>query len=241
MNEQVFMHKTLAPGTQALLTQDQCPDNPRKEGTRITTIVAWHSQYEIADTQDFDTRDKFLNHILFQTRPDLEELLYENYPQSLEDCPPALREHLSAFRYPGVIRNLYLHDQDQIALSTTPYEETWGVCQVGYVLIPRETIVELGLSHHEAQRIINQEIAHKQEYANGFVYALSIQRNGQVEETCGDIYTIRETCTDPILGVYTYTRASLPDAQELDSLLAEMELTEEEHTQVTTSPWEQDC
>ena len=231
------MLKNLAPGTQALLQVDQAPQNPRQQGNTITTIVAWHSQWDITDTDEFDTPQSFQRHILFQDRPDLRDLLDEDTPQSLEDCPPELREHLRTFRYPGVICNLYLHQQseDEVILSTAPRLDLQHHRQIGYVLITGETMAELDLPRQEARRTIDQELACYQDCINGFVYVLLIQRHGQVEDACGNIHPARETPDHHP----QHVGDSLPDEQELNCLLGEMDLTDDERARIDTSPWEQ--
>ena len=238
MNQHVISRKTLGAGSAALLILDECAQNPRSEGENITTLVTWRRNLPLSDEHQFISPRDFLDHLILQGRPDIQELLDDNGIDGIRECPPQLRKHLRNSDYPGALQEVYILEHGGVSLSTRPFQDPWDSGPLGYIWIPRETILRMDLSHGDADRIVQWDLALCQEYVNGQVYALKLQRDGDLtQETMGDIYAIRERCLDEQQGTYEVASTGIPENEELDRLLLQMDLTQEETEEATRNQW----
>ena len=238
MSQHVISRKTLGAGSAALLVHDEFAQNPRREGENITTLVTWRRNLRLSDTQEFPSPRDFLDHLILQGRPDIRELLEDNGIDGIRECPPQLRKHLRNSDYPGELQEVYILEHGGVSLSTQPFQDSWDSGLLGYIWIPKETILKMDLSHGDADRIVQWDLALCQEYVNGQVYALKLQRDGdRTQETMGDIYALRERCLDEQQGTYEVASTGIPGDEELDQLLLQMELTREEAEEATRNEW----
>ena len=159
MNQHVISRKTLGAGSAALLILDEYAQNPRREGENITTLVTWRRNLPLSDEHQFISPRDFLDHLILQGRPDIQELLDDNGIDGIRECPPQLRKRLRNSDYPGALQVVYILEHGGVSLSTRPFQDPWDSGPLGYIWIPRETILRMDLSHGDADRIVQWDLA----------------------------------------------------------------------------------
>ena len=123
-----------------------------------------------------------------------------NY-QNREDCIEAVKERE---RNGDIVLPLYLYDHSGITISLSPFQCPWDSGQVGFVVIPRKTMLEEfgGKIFTKALKIKSLEIAQCEvieydSYLRGEVYGFVIDDNNEIGDSCwgfiGDIkYSIEQ-------------------------------------------------
>lgn len=148
---------------------DDNPCSPR-EDDNLGKMVCWHPRYALGDKHDYKTPQDFYASDEYKNR--------------------------------AVILPLRLYDHSGISMSTStsyPYDDIWDACQVGYIFITKERIVqEYGgaWETHKAkvQEILEGEVGTYDKYLRGHVYGFVLEQIVECK-TCKHIeYKHEDSC-----------------------------------------------
>ena len=124
---------------------------------------------------------------------------------------------------PGVIRPVNMHDHDDIRLNTEGFHGRWDSRHLGWMYITSRQMGKYSFSPEEAMKIIKAEVEELENYANGTVYGMLLERTGQNNKLSGDIHPSREHGIDDDL---------------LDEVLGGMDLSPDERRYAARAVWE---
>ena len=225
MGTEITIARKRLSGIQAArLIVDRCPPDPRACGNSMTTIVAWHPSHSMSDTKIYGSPQEFREKVLDQLernrakqRPTLVTVYEHESHHLVNDLMDADKNN------PGVIRTVYMHDRHRILLHTEEFHERWDSRHLGWVYITSRQMRDHSLSLEEAVKTINAELEELENYTNGTVYAILIERKGQHNEISGAIRSSRERSIDDNL---------------LDEVLEEMNLNTNERRHAAQAAWE---
>ncbi len=216
--------KRLSDIKTARLIVDECPPDPRAGGSAMTTIVAWRRDHRISDTEIYGTKQEFRENVLDRMernrtrRRPRPVRVYEHESRGM------VRDLMDAGRNnPGVIRQVHMDDHGGILPNTEGPHDRRDSRHLGWVYITSRQMRDHGLSLQEAMKTINAELEELENYANGTVYAVLLERTGQDNELTGDIYPSRERGIDDEL---------------LDEALCGMDLSPDERSRAAQAVWE---
>ena len=225
-----IISKTLPNGLTATLTLQTDPPHPRRDEDHITTITAWHPSLSLSDKRHHATSPRdFLIDIAWETHD-------ANQTKPLPGDRATYRQ-LSRYvqdNYRGVLRELHMHLHSSMLLSTTPFGIEPDSGQVGFVHITRESMDQHRLDKALATRAIESEIRHLQDYINGSVYSLDVERDGETVDSIDSIYA---SPPKPSLDQGIWTSNNMPSDEELDIWLSCMNLSEEDIEAITEVQW----
>lgn len=228
--EHSITSKTLPNGLTATLTLQTDPPHPRRDEDHITTITAWHPSISLSDKRHHATSPRdFLLDIAWETHG-------ANQPTPLPGNRATYRQ-LSRYvqeNYRGVLRELHMHLHSATLLSTTPFGIEPDSGQVGFVHITRESMDQHRLDNTLATRAIESEIRHLQDYINGSVYSLALEKDGETVDSINSIYA---SPPKPSLDQGIWTSNNMPSDEELDIWLSCMNLSEEDLQAITEVQW----
>ena len=222
--------KTLPNGLTATLTLETDPPHPRRDDDHITTITAWHSSLSLSDESHHATSPKdFL--------ADMASITHR--PNQTPPPPGHRATYKQLFRYiqenyQGLLKELHLHIHSAVILSTIPFEVEPDSGQVGFVHITKESIDQHRLDKALATKAIESEIRHLQDYINGSVYSLAVERNGEPVDSISSIYASPPR-NQPHHGIWT--SHNIPSEEELDIWLTCMNISEDELSAITEVQW----
>ena len=162
----------LKTGRTVIISQDDLTESPR-EWDKLTTMVCFHSRYNLGDDHDIDHND------------------YNGWDE--------MEEAIMRDEKPLVIEPLYLYDHSGITISTEPFGCRWDSGQIGFVYITQENIDSYGLViggeetwNDYLQRLslrLKNEVKIYDDYICGNVYYYQIEdENGEVVDSCGGFY-----------------------------------------------------
>ena len=234
----ILMSKTIGPNTKAILTYDDSPSHPRRDQDTVATIAAWHLRYTLSDQRTKQTPGEFKLGLWQDAVPGLLDGL-ECRTGSLDNAGGVVRKRVLETPYPGVIKPLFIYDHSMIALSTRDFRDPFDSGQVGWVYVTPERIRQHDLSPERAERIIEDEVTILQEYINGMVYLVLLQRYGQTVEAQGDIYAVTNEPPDGEPQDYRLVAThGDPSPEILDQALNNMDLTGAELDQTAQATWD---
>lgn len=175
------------------IIQDTDPISPR-EWDNATKLYCWHDRYNLGDDHSYDC-DDFIRDLAFESCDGLEDEVYrlENDVYSklyerefyygncaLTDCNAYAEKWIrprvdalidKALRKGYVVKPIYMYDHSGIALSTGAFSCPWDSGQVGYAVMPRETVDnEFGGNEDKAEKCIDAEVEVYSDYVSGNVW-----------------------------------------------------------------------
>ena len=216
-----FLKKIITPELSALLIIDTDPPHPREHSEPITTIAAWHRRFELSDEPKHRTPDEFQLHLWSQVIPDIQD----HGAQRFSALPHRLRTTLNNQDYPGFLNSIYIYNHSAIKLSTAPFNDTFDSGWVGWIYITPDGMKENGLDDERAMTIAKADLQELENYTNGQVYAIAMQRKGENDRVLGPIYT---------------EDGGHPKENLLDEVLADSgELNKEERKALFTTEWKE--
>ena len=222
--EKTIARKRLSAAETARLILDESPQDPRAGGSTMTTIVAWHPNYRMPDTEIYGTKQEFRENVL--DRMDKNRTSPRPRPVRVyeHESSGMVRDLMDASKNnPSVITPVHMYDQGDILLNTEGSHDDWDSRHLGWMYMTSRQMRDHGLSPEQAMRIIKTELEELENYANGTVYAILIERKGQNNELSGDIYPSREHGIDDNL---------------LDETLGNMDLSPDERRHAAQAVWE---
>lgn len=110
------MEYKLTNGNTLKIIQDENPTNPRTDYNQLTTMVCFHSRYDLGDKHDYNHKD-------YNGWGELEKAI--------------IKKEKPVFIFP-----LYLYDHSGITISTAPFSCPWDSGQIGFVYVTREKAYE---------------------------------------------------------------------------------------------------
>ena len=222
--EKTIARKRLSAAKTARLIVDESPPDPRAGGSAMTTIVAWHPNYRMSDTEIYGTKQEFRESVLDRMdknrtspRPRPVRVYEHESHQLVRDLMDASKNN------PGVIRPVYMYDHGDILLNTEGFHDDWDSRHLGWMYITSRQMRKYSFSLEQAMRIIKAELEELENYANGTVYGVLLERTGQDNEFNGDIYPSRGHRIDDNL---------------LDEALGNMDLSPDERRHAAQTVWE---
>ena len=208
----------------ARLIVDESPPDPRAGGSPMTTILAWRRNHRMSDTEIYGTKQEFGENVLDRmeknrtARRPRPVRVYERESRGM------VRDLMDAGRNnPGVIRQVHMHDHGNVLPNTEGTHERWDSRHLGWVYITSRQMGKYGFSPEEAMKTINAELEELENYANGTVYAVLMERTGQDNELTGNIHPGRQNSIDDEL---------------LDEALGGMDLSPDERRCAAQAVWE---
>ncbi len=216
--------KRLSDIETARLIVDESPPDPRAGGSAMTTIVAWRRDHRMSDTEIYGTKQEFRENVLDRmernrtARRPRPVRVYEHESHGM------VRDLMDAGRNnPGVIRQVHTHDHGNVLLNTEGSHDRWDSRHLGWVYITSRQMGKYGFSPEEAMKTMNAELEELENYANGTVYAVLLERTGQDNELTGNIHPSRGNSIDDDL---------------LDEALRGMDLSPDERSRAAQAVWE---
>ena len=187
-NDYVVTSKEVRPEFTAELLYDESPENPREWGTQVTVIYFWnHEHEELSDSRDIRSYDEAIRELYQKVYPELVDWLLEEEP------PQEVLDLIDHTPYPGTIRWLKVMDpRTETRLVPMTYPDTQDPCMGGVAFISDEKLQEEGLTREEGEIQIENDLVQLEQYINGNVYLLKIQRDGE-DEYIGSIYPTTQT------------------------------------------------
>ena len=216
--------KRLSDIETARLIVDESPPDPRAGGSAVTTIVAWRRNHRMSDTEIYGTKQEFRENVLDRmeknrtARRPRPMRVYEHESRGM------VRDLMDAGKSnPSVIRQVHMDDHGNVLLNTEGTHDQWDSRHLGWVYITSRQMRDHGLSPQEAMKTINAELEELENYANGTVYAVLLERTGQDNELTGNIHPSRGHGIDDDL---------------LDEALCGMDLSPDERGRAAQAVWE---
>jgi hypothetical protein len=166
-----YLVETIEKGNYKInIFQDECAENPRKEWDNATTMLCFHSRYNLGDKNPYH-KDEFSSWEEFE------------------------KEIIRTYK-PVVIKPVYLYDHSGITVSTSPFGCSWDSGQVGFIFVSREQALheyggkKVTKKHKEwAYRIIESEMKCYDYYVRGDVYGFKVEdENGEEIDSCWGFY-----------------------------------------------------
>ena len=116
------------------------------------------------------------------------------------------------------------------------YPDTQDPCMGGVAFISDEKLQEEGFTREEGEILIENDLVKLEQYINGNVYLLKINRDGE-DEYIGSIYPTAQT--DKKAGRLTLIENThIPRDEELDDYLLEMDISLEDELLVRAARWD---
>lgn len=220
--ETAFFKKVVTPQLSALLIPDPNPIHPRSDVEPVTTIAAWHRKFNFSDHPAPKNPEDFLLTLWDPIFPGILRELDEN-AQSVQDLSPVLQEKLFNSPYPGFLRKLYMHEHGNIRLTTTPFNDRFDSGWLGWIYITPKNMVIYNLNQEQALAAAEAELQKLEDYTNGEVYAVALQRPYEPDLLVGAIYS---------------NGKGYPSEEELDEHLIERgDLSQDEQSAVLLTEW----
>ena len=229
-NDYVVTSKEVRPEFTAKLLYDESPDNPRERGTQVTGIYFWNDKHEkLSDSRDIRSYDEALRELYQKVYPELVDSLLEG------ESPQEVLDLIDQTPYPGTIRWLKVIDaRTETRLIPIPYPDT-GDPISGVAFISDEKLQEEGFTREEGEILIENNLLELEQYMNGNVYLMKIQRDGE-DECIGDIYPTAQT--DKKAGRLTLVENThIPRDEDLDDYLLEMAISAGDKLLVRAASW----
>ena len=168
---------------------DEYADDPR-EWDNLTTMVCWHSRYNLGDKHDFSTMSDFIDYLIdtCEASDDEKRKLHKlNNFRTIKALNIILKKLIDFGTY---CKKLYLYDHSGITISTGDFGDVWDSGMVGFVYITQKTIEnETGYPKEEwketASRFIDGEVKTYDDFLTGEVFGYTLEKITYCE-TCGD-------------------------------------------------------
>ena len=231
-NDYVVTSKEVRPEFTAELLYDHSPENPREWGTQVTVIYLWNDEHEeLSDSRDIRSYDETIRELYQKVYPELVDWLQEDEP------PQEILDLIDHTPYPGTIRWLKVLDaRTETRLVPMTYPDTQDPCMGGVAFISDEKLQEEGFTREEGEILIENDLVQLEQYINGNVYLLKVNRDGE-DEYIGSIYPT--TQTDKKAGRMTLIQNThIPRDEDLDSYLLEMGISAGDELLIRAATWD---
>ena len=231
-NDYVVTSKEVRPEFTAELLYDESPDNPREWGTQVTGIYLWNDKHDnLSDSRDIRSYDEAIRELYQKVYPELVDWLLEEEP------PQEVLDLIDHTPYPGTIRWLKVMDaRTETRLVPMTYPDTQDPCMGGVAFISDEKLQEERLTREEGEIQIENDLVQLEQYINGNVYLLKINRDGE-DEYIGSIYPTART--DKKAGRLTLIENThIPRDEDLDDYLLEMGISAGDELLVRAARWD---
>ena len=179
--------RLLRDGTKLTLQRlDREEGRPWESSSRLISVVRWASDLPLVDPDPDKwaaARDQEA-----ASEDNARFLIYaEQFPQLLHDMEPEeAAQFMADTDYPGFIFPLYFTDDHLIDLSMDgdPYRGD----QMGYVVVTPKAQKAIGTPDEHIQSVAQQELQQMQEWINGEIYALTVERPDGDYDQWSDFY-----------------------------------------------------
>ena len=114
------------------IKQDEYSENPR-EWDNVSTMVCWHTAYNLGDKHDYDNADEFFETILCN--------ICGEKLEDIERLSTREKYKLVCESHKIYIQELNLYDHSGITISTSnnyPYNDRWDAGCIGFVYVTKE-------------------------------------------------------------------------------------------------------
>ena len=232
LNDYVVTSKEVRPEFTAELLYDHSPENLREWGTQVTVIYFWNDEHEeLSDSRDIRSYHEAIRELYQKVYPELVDWLLEEEP------PQEVLDLIDHTPYPGTIRWLKVMDpRTETRLVPMTYPDTQDPCMGGVAFISDEKLQEEGFTREEGEILIENDLVQLEQYINGNVYLLKVNRDGE-DEYIGSIYPT--TQTDKKAGKMTLIENThIPRDEDLDDYLLEMDISLEDELLVRAARWD---
>ena len=219
----VFAEKQIEPGVKVVVSNDIDPISPRDKKLRnpATQMIFWRRRDPLGDEHNYDDPEHMHVSLQLEYNPDL---FGEYEYDMLEYIPEELHKDIMDADIPGVLKDVYIYEHGNIALSFGQFSCPWDSGWLGFIHISPETIKERGWTMEQAEECARAELKQYQQYINGEVYYMGIYFDGLLDDGIGDIYA-----SEP---------ESFPSDKELDDIFLEhVNFNDEEIKSVRETPW----
>lgn len=135
------------------IEHDDDPMNPRTDWDNVTTIICFHSRYDLGDKTD--------------------------YKSSQFDGWDELKEQIESDYKVLMIKPLFMYDHSGITISTSPFSCRWDSGQIGWVFIDEKQLnlmcgKDYDRSEETLNKMIEADIETYDKYVTGQVYRYTI-------------------------------------------------------------------
>lgn len=200
-------------GIKGFLRYDSCPENPREFYDHVGKMVCWHRKYDLGDEHQFDAPAQFFNWLVpddkfaeleaaFDVEFESEEELFfeRKYTAAQEaqwkkdngSASKRFREQVNkAVLENAVVLPLYLYDHSGITISASSFDDPWDSGQVGYIYVMNDVAQREFPEENWKERAIQMlqgEVDEYDQYLRGDVYVLTVEREGEVVDSCSGYY-----------------------------------------------------
>ena len=174
--------KRLGAGTTATLLYEDSPAHPRRDLSTLTTIVAWHPDRDLSDTDRYENPEDFDQSVLA--------------PAQARSGAARVHVHETGGREPfitetgeaGVILGVHMQEHGNVALYARDQGYAWERGQLGWAYVTPGQMARHGLSREQAVDIIRNDLGVLEAYTNGSVYLMRLDRPGRDPEHMGNLY-----------------------------------------------------
>lgn len=191
---------------------DNDAESPRENHDNFSTMVCWHSRYNLGDKHSYNDKDDFLFSLLEETIGDTEkaEEMYEKTKDSIDRkiyksygaYNKAVDDKiLEIIEQKFVILPLYLFDHSGITINTTGFSCPWDSGQVGWAYASFDDVKKgYGDSSPEniekALHLMRAEIKEYDHYLRGDCYGFRLYAHGKEVDSCygfiGDFNDVKD-------------------------------------------------
>ena len=231
-NDYVVTSKEVRPEFTAKLLYDQSPENPREWGTQVTGIYFWNDHHQnLSDSKEIRNYEGAIRELYQKVYPELVGWLLEDEP------PQEVLDLIDDTPYPGTIRWLrVVGTRMETRLVPMTYPDTEDPCMEGVAFISDEKLQEEGFTREEGEILIENDLLELEQYINGNVYLLKIQRDDE-DEYIGSIYPTAKT-DKKASRLTRIERTHIPKDEDLDDYLLEMGISPEDELLVRAASWD---
>jgi hypothetical protein len=184
-------------GYRIIIDYYQDPMNPRTEWDNAATMVCWHRNYDLGDSESWKGIDgKRKSQNLSKNYNEPIDLLYELAGIDRDDLEEDMKydDLIEEITKKGhLISALYLYDHSGITISMSSFGCRWDSGQVGWIYIKKEKIVEEWGegedAYEKAKKCMGGEVQVYDNYLTGEVYGFTIEDpDGEHIDSCWGYY-----------------------------------------------------
>lgn len=179
MTDNWIRGKILSPNLRAYLITDEAPENPRTGGLGrepLGTIVMFGEHADLADVKPNRGPGAFLLETFAGLVPEVGD---EPPCAEVSEISDAVRRAMAQAPYPGLFLELDCVHSDRHQFDCGKFGARWFAWrQVGYYFVSEQRLAERGLNRMEGAAVMLGELAQYEEYLNGKVFAMVLERDG---------------------------------------------------------------
>jgi hypothetical protein len=185
-------------GYKIIIDYDQEPMNPRTEWDNRSTMVCWHSRYNLGDLENrrpiSENYREPIDLLYELAGVDRDEYQDEQYEKTGKWDDMDTADLYKLIEEKGtIISTLYLYDHSGITISMGSFSCPWDSGPVGYIYMTKETVLkewgEGEEAYERARNCMKGEVEVYDNYLTGEVYSFKIEDpDGEEIDSCSGYY-----------------------------------------------------